>query len=71
MKGRWIVGSEQTTNSIVVSRSYSTVGEINYLANPNYKGVIKALLFLKKIYNLKAKPYHTKTYKEERYNTCE
>jgi len=47
------------------------VGEINYLANPNYKGVIKALLFLKKIYNLKAKPYHTKTYKEERYNTCE
>jgi hypothetical protein len=44
------------------------VGEINYLANPNYEGVIKALLFLKKIYNLKAKPYGTKAYKEERYN---
>ena len=41
------------------------VGEINYLANPNYEGVIKALLFLKKIYNLKAKPYGTKAYKEE------
>ena len=47
------------------------VGEINYLANPNYKAVIKALLFLKKIYNLKAKPHGTKAYKEERYNTCE
>jgi hypothetical protein len=32
------------------------VGEINYLANCNYEGVIKALLLLKKIYNLKAKP---------------
>ena len=45
------------------------VGEINYLANPNYKGVIKALLFLKKIYNFKAKPQGTKAYKEERYDT--
>jgi len=44
------------------------VGEINYLANPNYEGVIKALLFLKKIYNLKAKPQGTKAYKEERHN---
>jgi hypothetical protein len=44
------------------------VGAINHLANPNYKGVIKALLFLKEIYNLKAKPYGTKAYKEERYN---
>ena len=47
------------------------VGEINYLANPNYEGVIKALLFLKKIYNLKANPYGTKAYKEERHNPCE
>jgi len=47
------------------------VGEINHLANPNYEGVIKALLFLKKIYNLKAKPQGTKAYKEERHNTCE
>jgi len=45
------------------------VGEINHLANPNYEAVIKALLFLKKIYNLKAKPYGTKAYKEEGYNT--
>jgi len=44
------------------------VGEINHLANPNYEGVIKALLLLKKIYNLKAKPYGTKAYKEERHN---
>jgi hypothetical protein len=44
------------------------VGEINYLANPNYEGVIKALLFLKKIYNLKAKPQGTKAYKEEGHN---
>jgi len=47
------------------------VGEINYLANPNYEGVIKALLLLKKIYNLKAKPQGTKAYKEEGYNTGE
>ena len=46
------------------------VGEINHLANPNYKGVIKALLFLKEIYNPKAQPYGTKAYKEERYNAC-
>ena len=26
------------------------------------------LLFLEKIYNPKAQPYHTKTYKEERHN---
>jgi hypothetical protein len=71
MKGRWIVVNQQTTNSIVVSSSYSMVGEINYLANPNYEGVTKALLFLKKIYNLKAKPHGTKAYKEERYNACE
>ena len=32
------------------------VGQINYLANPNYEAVTKALLFLKKIYNLKAQP---------------
>jgi len=44
------------------------VGEINYLANPNYEGVIKALFLLKKIYNLKAKPQGTKAYKEEGYN---
>jgi len=44
------------------------VGEINHLANPNYEGVIKMLLFLKDIYNPKAKPYHTKAYKEQGYN---
>jgi len=44
------------------------VGEINKLANCNYEAVIKVLLFLKEIYNLKAKPYHTKAYKEERHN---
>jgi hypothetical protein len=42
------------------------VGSINHLANPNYEGVIKALLLLEKIYNLKAKPQGTKAYKEER-----
>ena len=68
MKGRWIVVNQQTTNSIVVSSSYSMVGEINYLANPNYEGVIKALLLLKKIYNLKAKPQDAKAYKEERHS---
>jgi hypothetical protein len=67
----WIVAYEQTTESIVVSSSYSMVGEINYLANCNYEGVIKALLFLKKIYNPKAKPHDAKAYKEERHNTCE
>jgi len=71
MKGRWIVGYEQTTNSIVVSSSYSMVGEINHLANCNYEAVIKMLLFLKEIYNPKAKPYDAKAYKEERHNTCE
>ena len=45
------------------------VGEINHLANCNYEAVTKALLLLKKIYNLKAKPQGTKAYKEERYNT--
>ena len=44
------------------------VGEINHLANPNYEGVIKALLLLKKIYNLKAKPQQPKAYKEEGHN---
>jgi len=68
MNSRWIVVNQQTTNAIVVSSSYSMVGEINYLANSNYEGVIKALFFLKKIYNLKAKPQGTKAYKEEGYN---
>jgi len=44
------------------------VGEINYLANPQNEQVTKALLFLEKIYNLKAKPQGTKAYKEERHN---
>ncbi len=70
MKGRWVVVNQQTTNAIVVSSSYSMVGEINHLANPNYEGVIKALLFLKEIYNLKAKPQGTKAYKEEGCNAC-
>jgi len=65
MKGRWIVVNQQTTNSIVVSSSYSMVGEINHLANCNYEAVTKALLLLKKIYNPKAKPNDAKAYKEE------
>jgi hypothetical protein len=68
MNSRWIVVNQQTTNSIVVSSSYSMVGEINHLANPQNEGVIKALLLLKKIYNLKAKPQDAKAYKEEGYN---
>jgi hypothetical protein len=44
------------------------VGSINHLANLLNEGVIKALLFLKKIYNLKAKPQDAKAYKEEGYN---
>ena len=44
------------------------VGEINHLHKLQNEGVIKALLFLKEIYNLKAKPQGTKAYKEERYN---
>ena len=43
-------------------------GSINHLANCNYEAVIKVLLFLKKIYNLKAKPQDAKAYKEEGYN---
>jgi hypothetical protein len=69
MNSRWIVGYEQTTESIVVSNGYNMVGQINYLANCNYEAVTKALLFLKKIYNLKAKPQDAKAYKEERHNT--
>ena len=69
MNSRWIVGYEQTTESIVISSSYSIVGEINKLANPQNEGVTKALLFLKKIYNLKAQPQQPKAYKEERHNT--
>jgi len=45
------------------------VGSINHLANPQNEGVTKALLFLKKIYNLKAKPQDAKAYKEEGHNT--
>jgi hypothetical protein len=70
MNSRWIVVNQQTTNAIVVSSSYSMVGSINHLANPNYEGVTKVLLFLKKIYNLKAKPQDAKAYKEERHNAC-
>jgi len=44
------------------------VGSINHLANPQDEGVIKALLFLEKIYNPKAKPQGTKAYKEEGHN---
>jgi hypothetical protein len=41
------------------------VGQINCLANCNYEGVIKALLFLKNIYNLEEEPQHAKAYEEE------
>ena len=44
------------------------VGSINHLANPNYEAVTKALLLLKKIHNLKAKPQQPKAYKEEGHN---
>ena len=69
MNNGWIVVNQQTTNSIVVSSSYSMVGEINKLANCNYEAVTKVLLFLKKIHNLKAKPQDAKAYEEEGYNT--
>jgi hypothetical protein len=44
----WIVGYEQTTNAIVISSSYSMVGEINHLANPQNEQVTKAYFFLNK-----------------------
>jgi hypothetical protein len=68
MNNGWIVGYEQTTNAIVVSSSYSMVGEINHLANPFYEAVTEVLLFLKKIHNLKAKPQCTKANEEEGHN---
>jgi hypothetical protein len=68
MNNSWVVVNQQTTNSIIVSSSYSMVGQINYLANCNYEGVIKALLLLKNIYNLKAKPNDAKANKEEGYD---
>ena len=63
MNNGWIVGYEQTTNAIVVSSSYSMVGEINHLANPLYEQVTKAYFFLKRsiIQKLSHKaPKHTK-----------
>ena len=42
MKVGWIVVNQQTTESIVVLSSYSTVGEINHLANPPNQVVTKA-----------------------------
>ena len=68
MNNGWIVVNQQTTNSIVVSSSYSMVGEINHLANCLNEGVTEVLLFLKKIYNLKDEPNDAKTYKEEGYD---
>jgi len=44
------------------------VGSINHLANPLNEGVTEALLLLKEIYNLKAKPQQPKAYKEEGHN---
>ena len=69
MNNSWIVVNQQTTESIVVSSSYSMVGQINHLANPQNEGVREVLLFLKKIYYLKAKPHDAKAYKEEGYDT--
>jgi hypothetical protein len=63
MKSRWIVGYEQTTESIVVSNGYNMVGEINYLANPQNEQVTKAYFFLKRSAILKPShkmPKHTK-----------
>jgi len=68
MKGGWIVVNQQTTNTIVVSSSYSMVGEINHLANLQNEGVTEALLLLKNIYNLKYKPNDAKANKEEGYD---
>jgi hypothetical protein len=69
MNSRWIVVNQQTTNSIVVSSSYSMVGEINHLANFQNEGVTEALLLLKNIYNLKDEPNDAKANKEEWYDT--
>ena len=68
MNSRWIVVNQQTTNSIVVSSSYSMVGEINHLANLQNEGVTEALLLLKNIYNLKDEPNDAKANKEEGYD---
>jgi hypothetical protein len=43
-------------------------GSINHLANPQNEGVIKALLFLKKIYNLEDEPQDAKANEEEGHN---
>jgi hypothetical protein len=45
------------------------VAFFNKLRKPEYEQVTKVLLFLKNIYNLKAKPYGAKAYEEEGHNT--
>ncbi len=69
MNNSWIVDVEPSTNSIIVSSSYSMQGSINHLANSQNEAVTKVLLLLEKIHNPKAKPQDAKAYKEERYNT--
>jgi hypothetical protein len=59
----WIVVFEPSIESIVVSSSYSLVGEINHLANPLYEQVTEAYFFLKRSTILKTNqmmPKHTK-----------
>ncbi len=68
MNNSWIVDVEPSTNSIIVSSSYSMQGSINHLANSQNEAVTKVLLLLEKIHNPKAKPQDAKAYKEERYN---
>ena len=65
MNSRWIVVNQQTTNSIVVSSSYSMVGEINHLANPQNEVVTEVLSSVYKIMYTKRNkdgPYDARTY---------
>ena len=61
----WIVVIEPSTNSIVVSSSYSMVGEINHLANCQNEAVTETLFSVYKIVNAERnehEPYAARTY---------
>jgi hypothetical protein len=45
MKGGWIVVIEPSTNTIVVSTSYSMQGSINHLANLQNEAVTEVISF--------------------------
>ena len=48
MNSRWIVVNQQTTDTIVVSSSYSMQGSFNHLANCQNEAVTEAYFFLNK-----------------------